>query len=1072
MRLSGLIIFIQLIVWQFTYAQPACVENNCCCGDPIELSVPSGDFEDPPFANPIIVYFAGQNFGAWTVLSGSVDVLGPNYSNWAQGNPNGASQFIDLNGSTPGTMATTLNGLIAGYSYTLVLWYAKNAGASTANCQVEIANGAWLDETFTASNNGADGWLERCFEFTAQGTSAELRFTGSGGVAACGVLLDDISLWGCPADTEDPVVQNIPTSPLNLECSEPLPAPENLIVTDNCPGNINIVFTEDQSPQPCFFDLLRTWEVTDGCGNTITLEQVISVRDTEPPLFLDAPSDYVIACGGDYLAEFYDWIQNNGWGNAQDNCEQNVQWDADFIQEPDGLCGETPVTFTVTDGCGNSQSVEVSFIIADIDPPQLQTPAEDVTIYCAASPLDSITNWLIVNGGATATDPCGPVIWSNDFNGDINPAVIPVIFTATDACNNSSSSTAFFFQVTSSDTLFQTGTTCDPLLAGTDTVSVSVEDCETVTITTVTLIPADTLHLFQYVCDLQSAGSDTVWFTNQAGCDSLIITQSDYVPADTTTLTSSTCDPALAGTSTVVLQGSICDSIILTITSLLPSDSISLTLSTCDSLAAGSDTLLLTNQWGCDSTVYIQTIYTGQFIDLSTAIICGNGVPYSDTLVVTGGTCDSLFVTNYFYKALDTTYLSGSTCDPNLAGTTVQVVLDVSGCDSTIISTVLLLPADTTHVIGKVCDSLQANHDTLLLQNQAGCDSLVLIDIAYVGIDTQFVQQYSCDSAQVSTVVLVLPGPFCDTIRVVETLWSAFSLSRDTLYSCDPTGPATDTLVFSNSSGCDSLLIQHWYYTSPDASVQSGDETCDGFADGWIQVLNGSGGLAPYSYRIGSGSFQGQAMFSGLSPGVYIVEMMDGRGCTRIFSGVTIVAGEVLVVQAGIDQTVVSGAYVDLAVSANLPLALIEWQATDPIVCPSCPQTQFGPVVVDQTVTVQVISEQGCVGNDAMDVKINLRGAVYIPNSFSPNDDGINDFFSVYGNAQIAGIRRLAVYDRWGNAIYDQEDLPVNDPSAGWDGSFRDKKLDPGVYIYVIDVLFIDGSSRLYKGDVTLLRQV
>ncbi len=1070
MRLSGLILLFQLVIGQFVYAQPACVENNCCCGDPLELAVPSGDFEDPPFANPIIVYFPAQNFGAWTVLAGSVDVLGANYSNWAQGNPNGPSQFIDLHGNTPGTMATTLNGLVAGYTYTLVLWYAKNSGASSANCQVEIANGAWLDETFTASNNGADGWLERCFEFTAQGTSAELRFTGSGGVTAGGVLLDDITLWGCPADTEDPVVQNIPITPLNLECSDPLPGPENLIVTDNCPGDIDIVFTEDNLPQPCFFDLLRTWVVTDGCGNTITLEQVITVRDTEPPLFLASPSDYVTACGGDYLAEFYNWIQDNGGGTAFDNCEQNVQWDADFIQEPDGLCGETPVTFTVTDGCSNSFSIEVTFIIADISPPQLLTPAEDVTIYCAANPSDSMNIWLFIHGGATASDPCGPVIWSNDFNGDILPLVIPVMFTATDACNNSSTSTAFFFQITSSDTLFQTGTTCDPLLAGPDTVSVTIEGCETVTITSVTFIPGDIVLLQQYVCDLLAAGSDTVLLMNQAGCDSLIITQSDYVPADTSILTATTCDPALAGTTTLVLQGSICDSVILTVTTLLPSDSKAVILSTCDSLAAGSDTLLLSNQWGCDSTVYVQTLFTGKFIDLSTTLLCGSGVPYSDTLVVTGGNCDSLFVTNYFYKTPDTTFLSESTCDPAMSGTTVNILTDVIGCDSTIMTTVNLLSSDTTHTIGKVCDSAQAVHDTVLFQNQAGCDSLVMIDIAYVGIDTLFIQQFSCDSAQVSTVVFVSPGPFCDTIRVVETLWSAFSLSRDTLYSCDPSGPVADTIVFTNSTGCDSLVIQHWVYTSLSAGIIGGDETCSGFADGWIQLVNGAGGLAPYSYRIGSGSFQAQSLFSALSPGVYTLELQDARGCSRVFSGSSIQAGQVVIVDVGVDQTVVSGTYVDLNVTSNQSLVQIQWQATDPVECPGCPTTRLGPVSVDQSVTVQVVSDLGCLGSDVTDILVSHRGSIYIPNSFSPNEDGINDIFSVYGNPQVAGVRRLAVYDRWGNALYDREDLPVNDPSVGWDGYFRDKKLDPGVYIYVIDVLFTNGSSRLFKGDVTLLR--
>jgi hypothetical protein len=60
----------------------------------------------------------------------------------------------------------------------------------------------------------------------------------------------------------------------------------------------------------------------------------------------------------------------------------------------------------------------------------------------------------------------------------------------------------------------------------------------------------------------------------------------------------------------------------------------------------------------------------------------------------------------------------------------------------------------------------------------------------------------------------------------------------------------------------------------------------------------------------------------------------------------------------------------------------------------------------------------------------------------------------------------------WGTRIqaYSRNDLPVNDPSAGWDGTFRNKLMDPGVYVYVVEVEMIDGSVRLYKGDVMLVK--
>ncbi len=79
-------------------------------------------------------------------------------------------------------------------------------------------------------------------------------------------------------------------------------------------------------------------------------------------------------------------------------------------------------------------------------------------------------------------------------------------------------------------------------------------------------------------------------------------------------------------------------------------------------------------------------------------------------------------------------------------------------------------------------------------------------------------------------------------------------------------------------------------------------------------------------------------------------------------------------------------------------------------------------------------------------------------------------FSSIYGNDQVVAVRQLAIYDRWGNALYSRSDLPINDPSVGWDGTFREELMDPGVFVYVVEVELVDGQVRLYKGDVTLSR--
>jgi hypothetical protein len=184
----------------FLEAQPACATANCCCAVP-PLTVTNGNFETPQIAPQLrITYSAGNSFGAWLVNSGEIDLLAPTYINWASGNPNGPSQFIDLHGLVPGTISTQLVGLISNTTYTFSIWYAKNPGAASATCNITVANGAWLNQSWTATNNPASGWEQICFSFTALAATAELRLAGSGPASAGGVLLDDITLWGCCAN--------------------------------------------------------------------------------------------------------------------------------------------------------------------------------------------------------------------------------------------------------------------------------------------------------------------------------------------------------------------------------------------------------------------------------------------------------------------------------------------------------------------------------------------------------------------------------------------------------------------------------------------------------------------------------------------------------------------------------------------------------------------------------------------------------------------------------------------------------------------------------------------------------
>ncbi len=93
---------------------------------------------------------------------------------------------------------------------------------------------------------------------------------------------------------------------------------------------------------------------------------------------------------------------------------------------------------------------------------------------------------------------------------------------------------------------------------------------------------------------------------------------------------------------------------------------------------------------------------------------------------------------------------------------------------------------------------------------------------------------------------------------------------------------------------------------------------------------------------------------------------------------------------------------------------------------------------------------------------------IYAPNIFSPNGDGLNDYWQLFGkNFKIVSIR---IYDRWGELIWQRENFPSNDPNNGWDGTFSGKAVNPGVYVWVADLLLTDGRKVVEKGDVTVVR--
>lgn len=122
--------------------------------------------------------------------------------------------------------------------------------------------------------------------------------------------------------------------------------------------------------------------------------------------------------------------------------------------------------------------------------------------------------------------------------------------------------------------------------------------------------------------------------------------------------------------------------------------------------------------------------------------------------------------------------------------------------------------------------------------------------------------------------------------------------------------------------------------------------------------------------------------------------------------------------------------------------------------------------------TLVVTNANGCQAFADIFVEVDANRNVYIPNVFSPNRDGRNEDFRIYACQGVQSVNFVRVFDRWGSQLYEQDNIDPNclDGIRLWDGTFRGKPVDPGVFVYMIEVEFLDGATLLYRGDITVLR--
>ncbi|MFN0036621.1 MAG: T9SS type B sorting domain-containing protein [Saprospiraceae bacterium] len=119
---------------------------------------------------------------------------------------------------------------------------------------------------------------------------------------------------------------------------------------------------------------------------------------------------------------------------------------------------------------------------------------------------------------------------------------------------------------------------------------------------------------------------------------------------------------------------------------------------------------------------------------------------------------------------------------------------------------------------------------------------------------------------------------------------------------------------------------------------------------------------------------------------------------------------------------------------------------------------------------VTVTDPSGCAATDAIRVELKGPKNVYVPNVFSPNDDGFNDWVTVFAGRSVRQVQWFQIYDRWGGLAFRRNSFLPNQETLGWDGFWRGKLAPMDVYTWCALVEYLDGSEEFFKGDLTLVR--
>ncbi len=586
---------------------------------------------------------------------------------------------------------------------------------------------------------------------------------------------------------------------------------------------------------------------------------------------------------------------------------------------------------------------------------------------------------------------------------------------------------------------------------------------------------------------LEAGTSTDFTFTSSEGCDSIVTVLVNTLQTYAMTEHLSACTGAgidyngiilMAGTTSTFNFSSIhdCDSTVTVVVAELEESVESLQLEACENgtvmyngtelFPSTTTDFVYTNALGCDSTltVYVQPLsISTETMNLSACP--GEVIDYDGTPLNPGDTqdftytnvlgCDSVVTVHVVELSSYDIDMELSACEGTMAdynGTALSIgstttfnYATVAGCDSMVTVYVAGLSASSHTLNVSACDgddypyngeNLPAGSTTdFVYTNAAGCDSTVSVHVAPVALSETFLDLSVCAGETVD-----YEG---------DELSAGFS----------------GTYIFTDQNGCDStVIVSVNAYPVFDFDVNT-EVSCWNESNGSIYIENLTGGTAPFIFSADGLNYQDSTTFSEVPGGDFTILVQDANGCEE---SLEVEVGEIseLEISVEVPQIPCDFSAVQLNIdneAANPGIVNYLWNTGS---------TQSF-INVDTPGVYTVIIESACeIKEESFDVSLMADGRkeyFYVPNLFSPNNDGLNDVWQIMPPEDMEVVSfELHVFDRWGNHLKTFESV-----YDYWDAGFNGKAMDNGVYVWWYDAVVISCGRQLRvqdKGDVTIVR--